>query len=54
MDLTPYISSLNDSQMTWWLCGPVGFMQFIARQLVDNGVNAERIRYECFGPHKVL
>ncbi|KEA50223.1 dihydropteridine reductase [Mangrovibacter sp. MFB070] len=54
MDLTPYISSLNDPQMTWWLCGPVGFMQFIARQLVDNGVNAERIHYECFGPHKVL
>ncbi|MEN3752232.1 NO-inducible flavohemoprotein [Mangrovibacter sp. SLW1] len=54
MDLTPYTSSLNDPQMTWWLCGPVGFMQFIARQLVDNGVNAERIHYECFGPHKVL
>ncbi|XMR37498.1 hypothetical protein ACLK2C_13665 [Escherichia coli] len=41
-------------QMQFYLCGPVVFMQYAAKQLVDLGVNAERIHYECFGPHKVL
>ncbi|WP_258577100.1 hypothetical protein [Candidatus Pantoea persica] len=27
----------------FWLCGPVGFMQFIAGQLRDAGVDAARI-----------
>ena len=40
--------------MQFYLCGPVGFMQFAAKQLVDLGVKQENIHYECFGPHKVL
>jgi nitric oxide dioxygenase len=40
--------------MQFYLCGPVGFMQFVAQQLVTLGVNKDSIHYECFGPHKVL
>jgi nitric oxide dioxygenase len=29
-------------------------MQFAAKQLIALGVDADRIHYECFGPHKVL
>ena len=54
MTLAPLAASLQDPQMQFYLCGPVVFMQYAAKQLVDLGVNAERIHYECFGPHKVL
>ncbi|SUC47838.1 Nitric oxide dioxygenase [Providencia stuartii] len=40
--------------MQFYFCGPVGFMQYIAKQLIEMGVSAENIHYECFGPHKVL
>lgn len=54
MELAPLESRLSDPAMHFFLCGPIGFMQFIARQLVALGVTQERIHYECFGPHKVL
>lgn len=54
MDLTLQKAQLADPAMEFYLCGPVGFMQFAARQLIDQGVDAARIHYECFGPHKVL
>ncbi|WP_297207761.1 NO-inducible flavohemoprotein [uncultured Pluralibacter sp.] len=54
MELRPLQAQLADPKMQFYLCGPVGFMQFAAGQLVAQGVNAERIHYECFGPHKVL
>ncbi|WP_052282260.1 NO-inducible flavohemoprotein [Kluyvera genomosp. 1] len=54
MTLAPLAASLQDPQMQFYLCGPVVFMQYAAKQLVELGVNAERIHYECFGPHKVL
>ncbi|MGL5700975.1 MAG: NO-inducible flavohemoprotein [Kluyvera sp.] len=54
MTLAPLAESLQDPQMQFYLCGPVAFMQHAAKQLVELGVNAERIHYECFGPHKVL
>ena len=54
MALSPLADSLQDAQMQFYLCGPVVFMQYAAKQLVELGVNAEHIHYECFGPHKVL
>ncbi|MCT2590289.1 globin domain-containing protein [Streptomyces sp. N2-109] len=35
---------------TAYLCGPVGFMTAVRRQLTDAGVPAARIRYESFTP----
>ncbi|MGS6205687.1 family 1 flavodoxin reductase, partial [Enterobacter intestinihominis] len=35
-------------------CGPVAFMQYAAKQLVDLGVNKDNIHYVCLGAHKVL
>ena len=54
MDLRTQEGAFSDPAMQFYLCGPVGFMQFAARQLVELGVKAEQIHYECFGPHKVL
>ncbi|HDG1680308.1 NO-inducible flavohemoprotein [Kluyvera ascorbata] len=54
MTLSTLADKLRDPQMQFYLCGPVAFMQHAAKQLVALGVNAERIHYECFGPHKVL
>lgn len=41
-------------QTDFYLCGPVGFMQFIKQQLMDAGVANECIHYEVFGPHQGL
>ncbi|AHG19054.1 dihydropteridine reductase [Chania multitudinisentens RB-25] len=54
MELSVLQTALNNPLMHYYFCGPVSFMQFIAKQLLDMGVAAERIHYECFGPHKVL
>lgn len=54
MDLASVSGELNQIDRQFWLCGPLPFMQFIARQLVDAGVSVDRIHYEVFGPHKVL
>ncbi|AGN85224.1 NO-inducible flavohemoprotein [Enterobacter sp. R4-368] len=54
MDLRALEGKFSDPAMQFYLCGPVGFMQFVAQQLVTLGVNKESIHYECFGPHKVL
>ncbi|PDO82408.1 NO-inducible flavohemoprotein [Kosakonia sacchari] len=54
MDLHALEGKFSDPAMQFYLCGPVGFMQFVAQQLVTLGVNKESIHYECFGPHKVL
>lgn len=54
MDLARVSSELNQPERQFWLCGPLAFMQFIARQLTDAGITADRIHYEVFGPHKVL
>ncbi|ECT2287173.1 NO-inducible flavohemoprotein, partial [Salmonella enterica subsp. enterica serovar Kentucky] len=54
MDLSKLEAAISDPAMQFYLCGPVGFMQFAAKQLVSLGVNNENIHYECFGPHKVL
>ncbi len=54
MDLSSESARLLDARTQFWLCGPVGFMQFVAGQLRDAGVDASRIHYEVFGPHKGL
>ncbi|MCF8579452.1 NO-inducible flavohemoprotein [Enterobacter ludwigii] len=54
MDLSKHESLFSNPEMQFWLCGPVAFMQFAARQLVTLGIKSENIHYECFGPHKVL
>lgn len=54
MDLTAQQDVLLSKIRHYYLCGPVAFMQHIARQLTAMGVNADQIHYECFGPHKIL
>ena len=54
MDLSQLEGAFSSAAMQFYLCGPVPFMQFAAKQLVGLGINAENIHYECFGPHKVL
>ncbi|SON50732.1 NO-inducible flavohemoprotein [Vibrio tapetis] len=54
MDLSKIESSITWTTTQFYMCGPVVFMQSIAKQLLDLGVKAEQIHYECFGPHKVL
>ncbi len=38
MDLSKLEGAFSDPTMQFYLCGPVGFMQFAAKQLVDLGV----------------
>ncbi|MDB2387450.1 NO-inducible flavohemoprotein [Shewanella sp.] len=38
----------------YYLCGPVPFMQFAQQQLLELGVDTQRIHYEVFGPHASL
>jgi len=54
MDLGKLQSQLADPATQCYLCGPVGFMQFAAKQLLAMNISDERIHYECFGPHKVI
>lgn len=54
MELNALEGAFSDPSMQFYLCGPVGFMQFAAKQLVGLGVKQGNIHYECFGPHKVL
>lgn len=54
MDLTAQQDALLSKTRHYYLCGPVAFMQHIARQLTAMGVSADQIHYECFGPHKIL
>lgn len=54
MDLDVVGEGLRDPRMQFYFCGPVGFMQRVAQQLLAQGVDAERLHYECFGPHKIL
>lgn len=38
----------------FYLCGPLGFMNFAKTELMKLGVCEERIHYEVFGPHATL
>ncbi|WP_075181515.1 NO-inducible flavohemoprotein [Pantoea sp. 1.19] len=44
----------TDPRTHYYLCGPVGFMQYVAKQLIAGGVAETRLHYEVFGPHKVV
>ncbi len=54
MDLSKIESSIDWQETQFYLCGPVVFMQSIAKQLLNLGSKENQIHYECFGPHKVL
>lgn len=49
MALAPLEGQLSDPNMAFYLCGPLGFMQYAARQLTALGIDSTRIHYECFG-----
>ncbi|QKJ88244.1 nitric oxide dioxygenase [Paramixta manurensis] len=54
MDLATASAALETTSMHYYLCGPLGFMQSVAGQLLDAGVQQAQIHYEVFGPHKVI
>ncbi len=51
MDMST-ITTLPLEEGDFYLCGPVGFMQFAKQQLLNLGVDSDRIHYEVFGPHQ--
>ncbi|OOV88153.1 NO-inducible flavohemoprotein [Oceanospirillum linum] len=54
MSLEAIQSELPVSAGDFYLCGPVAFMAFIKKQLLELGVRSEQIHYEVFGPHADL
>ena len=52
MDLS--VVELDTEQAEVYLCGPIGFMESVVKQLEDKGVARDRIHYEVFGPHAYL
>ncbi len=54
MDLSLVEDSITVEGMQFYFCGPVAFMQHIAKQLLAMGINEQQIHYECFGPNKVI
>ncbi|WP_426817696.1 NO-inducible flavohemoprotein [Winslowiella sp. 2C04] len=54
MDMASTDANLASAEMQFYICGPIGFMQFAVKQLLDAGVRSANIHYEVFGPHKVV
>ncbi|CAM3776139.1 flavohemoglobin [Xenorhabdus thuongxuanensis] len=54
MDLSLVKEAITVEGMQFYFCGPVAFMQHIAKQLLAMGIGEQHIHYECFGPHKVI
>jgi len=52
MDLTKLLLPIKEGD--FYLCGPIGFMQFAKQQLLTLGVQEASIHYEVFGPHQSL
>jgi len=52
MDISTIADQLPLTEADFYLCGPVGFMQFAKQQLVTLGVENDCIHYEVFGPHE--
>ncbi|WOH38646.1 NO-inducible flavohemoprotein [Thalassotalea fonticola] len=52
MDFSSKSLPLSDGD--FYLCGPIGFMQFAKQQLLTLGVCETRVHYEVFGPHASL
>ncbi|WP_038177365.1 NO-inducible flavohemoprotein [Vibrio pacinii] len=54
IDITLIAKELPLAKGDFYLCGPVGFMESVVRQLEQAGVERDRIHYEVFGPHTYL
>lgn len=54
IDLNQVKNNIDWDTTDFYFCGPVVFMQHVAKQLLALGVSEDRIHYECFGPHAVL
>jgi nitric oxide dioxygenase len=54
VNLNEIETALKQDNVQVYFCGPVGFMQHVAKQLLELGVPQEQFHYECFGPHKVV
>jgi nitric oxide dioxygenase len=52
MDFSEVTLPINDGD--FYLCGPIGFMQFAKEQLLTLNVPETNIHYEVFGPHQSL
>ncbi len=48
MDLEQVREWIEQPNMQFYFCSPVGFMQHVGKQLVSMGVDANAIHYECF------
>lgn len=54
MNLSQLPTTITAPDTHYYFCGPLVFMQFAGKQLLDMGIPSEHIHYECFGPHKVI
>jgi len=54
MDISLVAKQLPLQKADFYLCGPIGVMESVVRQLEGLGVERERIHYEVFGPHTYL
>lgn len=54
VDLTALADTLEVEGTQVYFCGPVQFMRFIAKQLIELGLDESQMHYELFGPHKIL
>lgn len=54
VDLERIRDQIEQPDASYYLCGPMGFMQRMHSTLAEWGVPAERLHYEMFGPNKVL
>ncbi len=54
MDLSKVKQAILQPKAKYYFCGPIGFMQSVAKQLQELGVSQDQLHYECFGPHKVV
>lgn len=54
LDINLVAKELPLCSADFYLCGPVGFMESVVRQLEALGVDRDRIHYEVFGPHTYL
>lgn len=52
MDFTKLALPIHEGD--FYLCGPIGFMEFAKNKLLNSGVTETRIHYEVFGPHQSL
>ena len=54
MNLDTIKDMIDIKDTDYYMCGPLSFMQDMAKKLIAMGVEQDKIHYEVFGPHKVL